>query len=463
MKKHHPQSAKSPILMITSHVEKEPAFANLCKCGFSFLRFQEKLKKWDDPGNQPAVYILEEAFLPQDFTGLLELFFHAPVNRPVVVLGKEESRGYLAGIFPDRLFEYLPNPVESEGLLKAIQRCVSESERRQLVGEFEKKLVAAQKEIDDLLEIGVALSAEKDSSRLLELILTRSRNLVGADAASIYLREGEGALLFCLTQNSSLDWQLRENSLIPMDETSIAGYVASSAKSLNLLDAYLIDSQYPFSFNRSFDENSGFRSKSMVVVPIKNATGDVLGVVQIINKRSDFHHHRPGKKLQEEAIVPFSLLDISKKQYCNKEGEIIPFLGEREAHVLAVRKGSLSEQERKEIEAHVIHTFNFLSKIPWIRSFRRIPEIALSHHEKLNGRGYPNHLEASQIPLESKLMTISDIYDALTAKDRPYKRSIPKARAFDIMYNEVKQGLLSQTLLDIFIEARIHEVIDTRF
>ena len=89
-----------------------------------------------------------------------------------------------------------------------------------------------------------------------------------------------------------------------------------------------------------------------------------------------------------------------------------------------------------------------------------MPEIAYAHHEKLNGRGYPNHLDESQIPIESKLMTICDIYDALTAQDRPYKRALPKEKAFDIMYNEAKLSLLSPELLDIFVQGGVYKVIE---
>ncbi|MBI3037479.1 HD family phosphohydrolase, partial [bacterium] len=154
------------------------------------------------------------------------------------------------------------------------------------------------------------------------------------------------------------------------------------------------------------------------------------------------------------------LMSIAARGYLSTGGLEIPFLTDREMHVLSIRKGSLSESERHEIESHVTHTFNFLSKIPWTRDLRRVPEIAFSHHEKLNGRGYPNHLQTPSIPLESRLLTICDIYDALTAKDRPYKRAIPSQKAFDIMFGEVNQGLLEEGLLEIFVKAKVFQVIE---
>ena len=89
-----------------------------------------------------------------------------------------------------------------------------------------------------------------------------------------------------------------------------------------------------------------------------------------------------------------------------------------EVQVLSIPRGSLSATERREIESHVTHTFRFLAQIPWTRTLKRVPEIAYAHHEKLDGKGYPRAIAAEQIPVQSKMMAISDIYDALTASDR---------------------------------------------
>jgi HD-GYP domain-containing protein (c-di-GMP phosphodiesterase class II) len=124
---------------------------------------------------------------------------------------------------------------------------------------------------------------------------------------------------------------------------------------------------------------------------------------------------------------------------------------------LSIRRGSLSEKERREIESHVTHTFEFLSQIPWTGEFERVPEIAFAHHEKLDGSGYPRRLTAAQIPIQSKMMTISDIFDALVAWDRPYKKSVPVERALDILRDEVRDGKLDGDLLNVFIEAKVYE------
>jgi HD-GYP domain-containing protein (c-di-GMP phosphodiesterase class II) len=128
-----------------------------------------------------------------------------------------------------------------------------------------------------------------------------------------------------------------------------------------------------------------------------------------------------------------------------------------EAKILSIARGSLTEAEFKEIQSHVVHTYQFLSRIPWTREFRRIPEIARSHHEKLDGTGYPYGMKAEDIPVQSKMMTIADIYDALTAGDRPYKKGLARDEALDILSHERRAGHLDGTLLDLFIEAKIYE------
>jgi HD-GYP domain-containing protein (c-di-GMP phosphodiesterase class II) len=99
-----------------------------------------------------------------------------------------------------------------------------------------------------------------------------------------------------------------------------------------------------------------------------------------------------------------------------------------------------------------------LSQIPWTKELKRIPEIARAHHEKLDGSGYPYRMKEPEIPCQSKIMTIADIFDALTASDRPYKRAVPVERALDIIGEEVKSRLLDPELFDLFVEAKIYRL-----
>lgn len=155
----------------------------------------------------------------------------------------------------------------------------------------------------------------------------------------------------------------------------------------------------------------------------------------------------------------FDLLKEIKAKTLNDDLDIYPFLTEHEAKRLAIPKGSLGDDERLEIESHVVHTFNFLKQIPWTNDLRNVPKIAFMHHEKLDGSGYPNKVKSEEIPMQSKIMTISDIYDALTANDRPYKRSVPVEKALDILNYEVKAGKVDADLFDLFVKEKVFEAI----
>lgn len=146
---------------------------------------------------------------------------------------------------------------------------------------------------------------------------------------------------------------------------------------------------------------------------------------------------------------------LVRLQYRGPDGREHPLLHTEEVETLSIRQGSLSPLERLEIQSHVSHTYRFLSRIPWTRGLRRVPEIAYAHHEKLDGSGYPRGLQAPAIPLEARVMTVADIYDALTVSDRPYKRSVPREMALSILEDEAREGKIDQELVRIFIDADV--------
>jgi HD-GYP domain-containing protein (c-di-GMP phosphodiesterase class II) len=168
----------------------------------------------------------------------------------------------------------------------------------------------------------------------------------------------------------------------------------------------------------------------------------------------------------EPSVLPedkASMLEfLSQQTYYDMAGNPHPMLDPQEFRFLSIRKGTLDPQERLEMESHVTHSFHFLSKIPWTPLMRGIPEIAYGHHEKLDGTGYPRGLSGDQIPIQARMMTIADIYDALTAQDRPYKRAVPITTALDILGNEAKDGKLDPDLLDVFIARRVYEATAPR-
>ncbi|MDE3156104.1 MAG: hypothetical protein KGN76_13435 [Acidobacteriota bacterium] len=151
------------------------------------------------------------------------------------------------------------------------------------------------------------------------------------------------------------------------------------------------------------------------------------------------------------------LLEAAAITFPDLDGTARSLLADDEVRLLSLRKGSLSDAERLEIESHVVHSYRFLRQIPWTREIRRIPAIALGHHEKLNGTGYPNRLSGPDIPIQTRMMTIADIFDALSAADRPYKKAVPVERALHILDLAVRDGEIDPTLFALFVEARIFD------
>ncbi|MCP5207600.1 MAG: GAF domain-containing protein [Hahellaceae bacterium] len=166
----------------------------------------------------------------------------------------------------------------------------------------------------------------------------------------------------------------------------------------------------------------------------------------------------------EPSVLPDGYFDhlreIRQLSALNAEGEFMPLITDKQHLALSVPKGSLTDEERDEIQSHVVHTENFLRLIPWTPELADIPDIAGAHHEKCDGSGYPQGITSEQIPLPSRIMTVCDIYDALTASDRPYKPAVPLNVAFNILQAEAQRGMLETELVRLFIDAKVHEVIE---
>jgi len=510
-------------------------------------------------------------------------------------------------------------------------------------------------ELGELIEIAKAITTERELDKLLSLILEKSRFITGADAGSLYVVEGDDpdplrrTLRFKLSQNDSVHFDSREFTL-PVSPRSMSGYVALHKRPLNIADVYDLPAISPYGFDRSFDAKIGYRTKSMLCMPLCSRKGDVIGVIQLINKKRSSDRKLLTQEDFDEHVVPFDVrseelvgtlgsqagialenavlyteiqhmlegfvrasveaieqrdpttsghsrrvalltvglaralsrtdagpyrgvtwtkddlreleyasllhdfgkigvreevlikakklyphelalvrqrieiatrsheveilqrklslvqrgassaeiaaLDqelsfrkaelaqsfaavlaanepsvlkggdfarieaIARETYTDLEGNILPLLGADEVACLSVTKGSLTPTEIDEIRNHVVHTYHFLSQIPWGKQFRRVALIAGAHHERLNGTGYPHRLRAEEIPLQSKMMSVSDIFDALTASDRPYKKAVPVDRALDILGFEVKDQHVDADLVRVFIEAKVWSVLE---
>src|SRR4030095_11049521 len=140
--------------------------------------------------------------------------------------------------------------------------------------------------------------------------------------------------------------------------------------------------------------------------------------------------------------ISAGILELADRSFPDYRGDSLTLLTPEEARVLSITRGSLTPEEYEEIQSHVWHTYQFRKQIPWTQELRRVPEIARSHHEKLDGSGYPAGWRAAAIPIQTRVVTSSDIFDALTARDRPYKPALPVDRALDILGQERRAGAL---------------------
>ncbi len=585
-----------------------------------------------------------------DLGALRKLTRKQPGVRLIGVVGDRSANGFT----DSSLFACLPRKAPPALVQKTLAAAFANIELAEREHAARVELRRTQREMEMLNRIGMALSSIRDVNDLLELILSKAREITGADAGSLYLveeeRERERWLRFKLTQNDSMKFPFTEFTM-PIMEDSMAGYVALRGEVIHLADAYAIPAGRPYQFNPKFDQESGYRTRSMLTLPMKNGKGEVLGVLQLLNCKRDRavrltspgvverevqpfpqravrlalslasqaavayensrlyqdietlfegfvqaavkaieqrdpttsgHSHRvstmtvglaetvdridagsyaavrftreqmkeiryaallhdfgkvgvreevlvkakklypaqlalvqnrfdyirkeleariQGQKLQtlleksrEDALVQVGLLDeeykkrlaeldeyfqfvlqvneptvlpagrfdrlveIARSRYVDPRGTEHPYLLPEEVRFLSIPKGSLDNDERLQIESHVVHSFNFLMQIPWTKEIKDIPWIARAHHEKLDGSGYPYKLKSEEIPLQAKMMTICDMFDALSAADRPYKKAVPPARALEILEMGVHDNELDAELFQVFLEAKIFQL-----
>lgn len=150
---------------------------------------------------------------------------------------------------------------------------------------------------------------------------------------------------------------------------------------------------------------------------------------------------------------------LGEIRYLDESQKERPVLTEKEVEALSIRKGTLTDDERTVMQSHASVTGRILAQIDFPDAYAEVPKWAASHHELLNGTGYPNHRQGETIPREVRLLTILDIFEALTAKDRPYKKPMPLEKALGILHSMVGEGSLDKEVLDYFEESRAWEGI----
>ena len=545
------------------------------------------------------------------------------------------------------------DPAAVTATLRAARSLLAERAEGRRLRELTGSLVS---ETDRLLQIGVALSAQRDVPLLHEMIVRDARELTRADSGSLYLLEkdeyGETKLRFAIAQSGPADAGTHLGAVMPLSRASLAGYVALTGDPIRIDDAYRIPESAEYRFNQSFDKQNNYRTKSVLMAPMRDHDDAIVGVIQLINRKPSFDLVLTSPALTERVVVPFTerdesvlislasqagvalenkaLLDsiqdlfeqfvrasvkaievrdkstqghssrvaeltIAQAEVANtvdagtfrdlhfdddamremryaallhdfgkvavpeyifgkakklpdgkleavrlrfllainqiealaarrkfellqtgaalgdpriraidadsalRAGELQallqtvetaneprvvadevgalldsivgktyldidderPLLEAADFDYLRIPRGSLSGDERRKMEQHVTQSFYFLREIPWSKTpWRNVPDLAYGHHEHLDGTGYPRGLKGFEIAPQVRMLTIADVFDALTANDRPYKAAMPIDRALDILVKEFAQrGKVDAELLDLFIARKVYEPV----
>lgn len=187
-------------------------------------------------------------------------------------------------------------------------------------------------------------------------------------------------------------------------------------------------------------------------VPKEKADEQILQINEFLEKLDGFNCGRPLKD-DEWAFID----KMGKSVYVSKDGEEIPFLTEEELDDLHIKAGTLSENERKIMQSHVVYTDKILSHMHFGKDYKDVRAMASNHHELLNAKGYPNGIGADKLDVMTRILTIMDIYDSLIADDRPYKKPKPVKVAFNILDEEAEMGKIDAELLAVAKEIWLKE------
>ena len=167
--------------------------------------------------------------------------------------------------------------------------------------------------------------------------------------------------------------------------------------------------------------------------------------------------HQPGRKLGSDVVD--AMRAIGEMTFTDTAGRVRPLLTTGELEDMTIASGTLNAKEWEDMRSHAAKSWEFLCQIPWNEDLSRIPELARSHHEKLDGSGYPDGLRGEEVPSQVRIMTIADIFDAMTAADRAYRKAATVGRALQVLEREAASGLLDSDLVELFSTVVVPELV----
>jgi HD-GYP domain-containing protein (c-di-GMP phosphodiesterase class II) len=148
---------------------------------------------------------------------------------------------------------------------------------------------------------------------------------------------------------------------------------------------------------------------------------------------------------------------IAARTWTGPDGQPRALLSDEEVYNLTISRGTLTPEERAVINHHIVATISMLESLPYPRHLARVPEFAGGHHEHMDGTGYPRGLTRGQMSVQARVMAIADVFEALTAGDRPYKKAMKLSQALSILGRMCEQGKIDPDLFQVFIRERVYQ------
>jgi HD-GYP domain-containing protein (c-di-GMP phosphodiesterase class II) len=393
-------------------------------------------------------------------------------------------------------------------------------------------MASQRSKLRDVISLDSELNKLQDLDILLERILTEARRVTNADAGSIYIRRGN-ELVINYAQNETKQAELPKGEKLiykvfsfPINKKSIAGYAAATGEPVNIADVYKIQDDAPYGFNKNVDKASGYRSKSMIVIPLRTNMGEILGVIQLINKKTQKGNLTTFNRDDELVLMHFAtnatvalqraqmtraiLLRMIKMAELRDPKETGPHVNrvagyaieiyERWAHdrgydkqeiektkdnlrmaamlhdvgkvaisdVILKKPGRFTDDEFEIMKSHTLHGARlFINKQSEFDELAQL--VSISHHENWDGSGYPGHVDimtgdalettddgeprgkrGDEIPLFGRIVSISDVYDALSSK-RVYKEAWTETQVLDEI-RSMAGSKFDPELVDVFFK-----------